>query len=170
MQNLQSDLPLVLGDAGQLEQACLNVILNAAEAMPRGGVLAITSRTLRLPGATRRGEPGEEPSADSASASQADRSEPALDAPDRSPAAPSRKTATPLHVALDFQDTGPGMSDQQRRRAFSSVLSTTKAKGTGLGLAIVARIVETHRGRLKIKSRPGHGTTVSLILPCQYRA
>jgi signal transduction histidine kinase len=57
------------------------------------------------------------------------------------------------------------MSAEQRRRAFTSVLNTTKAKGTGLGLAIVARVVEAHRGRLKITSRLGHGTTVSVILP-----
>jgi len=57
------------------------------------------------------------------------------------------------------------MTEEQRRRAFTSLLSTTKAKGTGLGLAIVARVVEAHRGRIKIRSRPGHGTAVSVILP-----
>jgi len=66
---------------------------------------------------------------------------------------------------VDFQDTGPGMTPERRRRAFTSFLSTSKAQGTGLGLAIVGRIVETHRGLVKIKSRPGHGTTVSVVLP-----
>jgi len=37
--------------------------------------------------------------------------------------------------------------------------------GSGLGLAIVKRIVEDHRGRLKITSRGGAGTTVSVTLP-----
>lgn len=37
--------------------------------------------------------------------------------------------------------------------------------GCGLGLAIVKRIVEDHRGRLKITSRAGAGTTVSVTLP-----
>ena len=41
VQDLQSDLPLVSGDAPQLEQAFLNLILNAAEAMPDGGTLSI---------------------------------------------------------------------------------------------------------------------------------
>ena len=41
VQALQSDLPLVSGDAPQLEQAFLNLILNAAEAMPDGGTLSI---------------------------------------------------------------------------------------------------------------------------------
>jgi signal transduction histidine kinase len=68
-------------------------------------------------------------------------------------------------VAVDFKDTGQGMSEEQRRRAFASVLHTTKRKGTGLGLAIVARVVETHRGKVILKSRPGRGTVVRVILP-----
>jgi signal transduction histidine kinase len=122
---LQPNLHRVLGEAGQLEQAFLNLILNAAEAMPEGGTLTLTTRTVALP----------------------------------------RQRGRPSHVAVDFTDTGPGMSAEQRRRAFSSVLSTTKAKGTGLGLAIVARVVETHRGQVKIRSRLGQGTTVSVVLP-----
>jgi signal transduction histidine kinase len=124
-QRLQPTLPVVPGARTQLEQAFLNLILNAAEAMPHGGTLTITSRAVR----------------------------------------PPRGAARPTHVAVEFQDTGQGMSEEQRRRAFTSVLSTTKAGGTGLGLAIVARVVETHRGKVKIKSRAGHGTTVSVILP-----
>ena len=121
----EPDLPSVTGAATQLEQAFLNLILNAAEAMPGGGALTIAARSLRLP----------------------------------------RGSDKPTHVAVEFRDTGQGMSEEQRRRAFTSLLSTTKAKGTGLGLAIVARVVEAHRGRIRIRSRPGHGTTVSVILP-----
>jgi signal transduction histidine kinase len=122
---LQPTLPSVMGDAPQLEQAFLNLILNAAEAMPAGGTLTITSRSLSAP-------PG---------------------------------AGHPTHVAVQFKDTGPGMSQEQRRRAFTSVLGTTKAKGTGLGLAIVGRVVETHHGKVKIKSPPGQGTTVTIVLP-----
>jgi signal transduction histidine kinase len=45
------------------------------------------------------------------------------------------------------------------------LLSTTKARGAGLGLAIVSRVIETHRGTMKIKSRVGYGTTMSVMLP-----
>ena len=43
IRDLHPDLPMVLGDAPQLEQAFLNLILNAAEAMPNGGSLTIKS-------------------------------------------------------------------------------------------------------------------------------
>jgi signal transduction histidine kinase len=59
------------------------------------------------------------------------------------------------------------MTEEQRRRAFRSVLSTTKTKGTGLGLAIVGRIVETHRGKVKLKSQRGRGTTIVAIFPVE---
>ena len=121
---LQPELPVVLGDATQLEQAFLNLILNAAEAMPHGGTLTISTRLIPRRGQTR-----------------------------------------PSSVAVEFKDTGEGMAEEQRRRAFSSVLSTTKTKGTGLGLAIVGRIVETHRGKVRIKSQRGRGTTIVATFP-----
>jgi signal transduction histidine kinase len=118
-------LPPVPGDRTQLEQAFLNLILNAAEAMTAGGTLTITTREaeVMIEGVPRR------------------------------------------HLAVEFKDTGEGMTEEQCRGAFGSVLSTTKSKGTGLGLAIVARVIETHRGKLEIKSRSGKGTTVQILLP-----
>jgi signal transduction histidine kinase len=76
-----------------------------------------------------------------------------------------RDSPRPTHILIEFRDTGPGMPEEQRRRAFSSLLSTTKQKGTGLGLAIVGRVIETHRGKVRIRSHPGQGTTISITLP-----
>jgi signal transduction histidine kinase len=76
-----------------------------------------------------------------------------------------RASAEPTHVVVVFQDTGEGMPEEQRRRAFSSLLSTTKQKGTGLGLAIVGRVIETHRGKVRIRSQLGKGTAISIALP-----
>ena len=42
--------------------------------------------------------------------------------------------------------------------------SSRKKKGTGLGLAIVKHIVSRHRGQLTIKSKPGEGTRVEVML------
>jgi signal transduction histidine kinase len=123
---LQPELPVVMGDPTQLEQAFLNLMLNAAEAMPNGGTLTISTRLIRTRGQERL-----------------------------------------RYVVVEFKDTGEGMTEEQRRRAFSSVLSTTKTKGTGLGLAIVGRIVETHRGKLKIKSQRGRGTTIVATFPVE---
>ena len=123
--DLAPDLPMVMGDAPQLEQVFLNLMLNAAEAMPDGGTLTVKSCLIRSRGNNRN---------------------------------------VP-QVSLEFRDTGKGMSEEVRKRAFTAVLSTTKDKGTGLGLAIVGRIIETHRGRIRIKSRLGHGTSIFLTLP-----
>jgi signal transduction histidine kinase len=122
VRELQEDLPLVLGDAPQLEQAFLNLILNAAEAMGEGGTLTIRSRVLTGTDKSR-------------------------------------------HVTVEFKDTGGGMTAEQQKHAFKTVLATTKAKGTGLGMAIVGRIVETHHGEIRIRSRVGRGTTIRIALP-----
>jgi len=45
------------------------------------------------------------------------------------------------------------------------MLNTTKPKGTGLGLAIVGRIVDSHGGQVRIKTLPGRGTTMTVVLP-----
>ena len=63
---------------------------------------------------------------------------------------------------MEFKDTGQGMSKEVQRRAFTTVLGTTKAKGTGLGLAIVGRIIETHPASGFYRSRPRHDPPITL--------
>ena len=75
-----------------------------------------------------------------------------------------RSAPKPTHVRIEFTDTGCGMDAATRERAFTSLLNTSKPGGTGLGLAIVGRIVESHRGRIKIKPSDS-GTTFSILLP-----
>lgn len=67
-------------------------------------------------------------------------------------------------VGLLVEDTGVGMSEEDRGRVFAPFF-TTKEVGTGLGLAIVKRIVEEHRGTIAIDSEPGKGCSVSTVLP-----
>ena len=110
------DVPPVKGDATQLSQAFLNLILNGAQAMPNGGTLRLTAR--------RRGEGAE----------------------------------------VSFEDSGQGMTEAQRKQAFTGMLSTSKEKGTGLGLTIVAKVAEAHGGQLQVESVAGEGTTITLSL------
>ncbi|MFW6114950.1 MAG: ATP-binding protein [Thermodesulfobacteriota bacterium] len=63
-------------------------------------------------------------------------------------------------------DTGKGITTEDLEHIFDPYF-TTKQSGTGLGLAIVHRIIEAHRGEVKVESEPGRGTTVTVILPQQ---
>ena len=67
-------------------------------------------------------------------------------------------------VVIDVVDTGKGMPAEVERRLFDPFF-TTKEKGTGLGLPIAARIIERHGGDIRYKTKPGAGTTFSIILP-----
>jgi len=67
-------------------------------------------------------------------------------------------------VAIDINDTGTGISEENIKKLFSPFF-TTKDGGTGLGLAITRRIIEEHKGEIKVKSRVGEGTTFTVELP-----
>lgn len=67
-------------------------------------------------------------------------------------------------VVVRVRDTGCGISAEELERIFTPYY-TTKVKGSGLGLAICQKIVEDHRGFLKITSTPGEGTEVKVWLP-----
>ncbi len=71
---------------------------------------------------------------------------------------------TPTGVELEVGDTGPGLSDEARRRAFEPFFST-KRHGTGLGLAIVGRICEVHGGTCISQNCPDGGAAFTLRLP-----
>jgi two-component system sensor histidine kinase PilS (NtrC family) len=65
---------------------------------------------------------------------------------------------------LQVIDTGRGMSEEQRANLFHPFQSFFDG-GTGIGMAIVYRIVQDHGGRLRVDSRPGAGTTITVELP-----
>ncbi len=67
-------------------------------------------------------------------------------------------------VQIRVTDSGAGIRDEDLAHIFDPFF-TTKPTGTGLGLAIVHKIVEAHGGEIRVQSRPGHGTRVTLILP-----
>ena len=67
-------------------------------------------------------------------------------------------------VALSVCDNGPGFGAQLLTRACEPYV-TSKAKGTGLGLAIVKKIVDEHKGELRLANREGGGAEVTIRLP-----
>lgn len=73
-----------------------------------------------------------------------------------------RENGTPL-VELEVVDNGPGFEEHLFERLFEPYV-TTKSKGTGLGLAIVKKIVEEHRGIIKVENT-GHGALIRIRLP-----
>ena len=70
-----------------------------------------------------------------------------------------------LHVA----DNGPGIPLEEQGRIFEKFYRATNAPngvpGTGLGLAIVKTIVDNHRGRIWVDSKPGKGAVFTVVLP-----
>ena len=67
-------------------------------------------------------------------------------------------------VVVTVRDEGPGIDPKTAKRVFEPFY-TTKEKGSGLGLFVVKRIVEEHRGRVKLDTKPGAGTTFEVRLP-----
>jgi len=130
----------VLVDAAQFESALLNLAVNARDAMPNGGRVTIETRNI--------------PSSEIAREKQAlvDLGEPG-----------------PLprdYVLVTVSDTGTGMDENTRMQAFEPFFTTKEVgKGTGLGLSMVYGFITQLGGYVRIRSAPGHGTTVMLYLP-----
>jgi signal transduction histidine kinase len=67
-------------------------------------------------------------------------------------------------VEINFQDTGPGIPAELREQIFNPFF-TTKETGVGLGLSIVSKIVDDHRGWIRVTSEPGKGACFQVFLP-----
>ena len=67
-------------------------------------------------------------------------------------------------VEITFQDTGPGIPADLREQIFNPFF-TTKETGVGLGLSIVSKIIDDHRGWIRVTSEPGKGACFQVFLP-----
>lgn len=70
------------------------------------------------------------------------------------------------HLLLSVTDAGPGIPEAEHERIFEPGVRLGSAyPGSGLGLAVVKTIAEAHEGCVRVRSSPGEGTTISLVLP-----
>ncbi|EDY20690.1 PAS/PAC sensor hybrid histidine kinase [Chthoniobacter flavus Ellin428] len=134
--NLSPGLPVVLGDATQLRQVVMNLVINASEAISdKSGFIGITTGLTRADRAYLSG------------------------------AFFARDLPEGDYVSLEISDNGGGMSQEVLEKIFDPFF-TTKFTGRGLGLAAVLGIVRGHNGALKVFSEEGWGTTFKILLPC----
>ena len=124
---------LAVVDATQLQNALLNLVINARDAMPRGGRLTIEISHARL---------------------------------DADYAQMYPEVRTGRYVLIAVTDTGEGMSEEVRQRAFEPFYTTKPTgAGTGLGLSMVYGFVKQSGGNVQLYSELGGGTSVRVFLP-----
>jgi len=70
-------------------------------------------------------------------------------------------------VALEIKDNGVGIPEEDLENIFDPFYTTKTGEkgGVGLGLSIAKQIIKAHHGRIRIQSKVGKGTTVSIRLP-----
>lgn len=136
--DLEPDLD-VLGDMALLQQAIVNLLINARDAVDdladpgRSPTIHLQARAHRV---------------------TSDSAEP--------PGSPG------VYACIEITDNGIGMDANTQRRIYEPFFSTKPVdRGTGLGLATVYGIVSQHAGWLECDSQPGQGTTFRLFLPSQ---
>ena len=70
-------------------------------------------------------------------------------------------------VYLDVGDTGTGIPEDKKLKVFEPLFTTKgERKGTGLGLSVTRDIITAHKGDIFFTSKPGEGTTFTVVLPC----
>jgi len=134
---------LVCGDANQLQQALVNLGLNARDAVPaREGA---GSGTAGPPAVTFRAR--------------------ARQLAEQLKAFP-QNVPPGDYVLIEVEDRGCGMKPEVLAQAIDPFFTTKEVgQGTGLGLPVVFGIVQGHQGYLSIESAPGRGTCVGIYLP-----
>lgn len=68
------------------------------------------------------------------------------------------------YIKVSVKDTGKGIPENLKHRLFEPFF-TTRQEGLGLGLCIIKRIIDNHKGDIRIESEAGKGTTVIVSLP-----
>ncbi|MDE2578239.1 MAG: response regulator [Hyphomicrobiales bacterium] len=125
-------------DPTQFENAIMNLVINARDAMPDGGLIAITISTVKR----------KDIAADIASRIDPD------------------QEAHEEYVRITIADEGCGMTPEIAARAFDPFVTTkSDGQGSGMGLAMVQGFVKQSGGFVAIETVQGKGTSVDLWLP-----
>jgi len=134
----------VLIDPLQMTQVFINLINNAEDVMPEGGVLRVSAR-LSAECGVRNAELEEVKHSELATPNSA------------------------LHgnfIEVSVTDTGCGIAPENMNKLFQP-LFTTKARGIGLGLVVVKNLTEANGGKVSVESEIGKGTVFTVTLPAQ---
>ena len=126
---LDAELPWICGSTTEIQQLVLNLVVNGTEAL-KGEAGDVTVSTRAV----------------------------MVDEDEAGELIPGTEFAAGPAVALDVTDTGCGMDRDTLSRIFEPFFST-KLCGRGLGLAAVLGIVRSHGAALRVRSRPGAGST-----------
>ena len=125
VEKLFLQVPEISADGNRIQQVLVNLLINARQAMPDGGRLAV-----KIGPAAENGM-----------------------------------------VELVIRDFGCGIPKEKLPRIFDPYFSTKTGPdesgkgGTGLGLALCKKVIEEHRGRIRVESALGKGTAFTLMLP-----
>ena len=69
-------------------------------------------------------------------------------------------------ILVEIKDSGSGIDEEDLDNIFTA-FHTTKCKGSGLGLPLSLKIIENHKGKMKVQSETGEGTRVQVFLPVE---
>ena len=148
---LSDNLPDVMADENQLQQVIINIVLNAVDAMPRGGALTLETKETEFsdynPNLPMRRK-GDQGTGEFRIGKGGD--------------GPGRKKM----VKITVKDTGKGIDEEDIEKIFDPFFTTKEpGKGTGLGLSISQGIIEAFKGSIFVSSDVGEGAVFSICLP-----